>query len=61
MSANFARAESRRSNAQSAYDSQSPQYETDAEQALREWVEACPVSLTGFQEHDILMIAGRGW
>ena len=58
---NYARAESRRSAEQSRYDAQSPDYETDAEQALREWLAACPAKLSGFQEADILKIAGRGW
>lgn len=58
---NLARAESSRRAAQLAYDAQSPDYETDAEQSLREWLESCPAKLSGFQEADILRIAGRGW
>ena len=53
--------EAQRVRAQVAHDNREPEYETDAEQALREWLAACPAKLSGFQEADILKIAGRGW
>lgn len=58
---NLARAESSRRAAQSSYDAQFPDYETDADEAVRHWLEACPVALSELNELRVkeIVIADR--